>query len=132
MYFNDLIITCNDDSVVTHIITRLDSTFSTKDLGTLSFFCGFEVIRDTKGLFLTQQKYVVNLFTKHNMLNLNPVSTSLVVGTSLTIHDGVSLVNATMYLQVVGGLQHHWMTRLDISFVVNKLSQFMHSPSEHN
>ena len=58
VYVDDLIITCNDDLVVTHIITRLDSTFSTKDLGVLSFFCGIEVIRDTNGLFLTQQKYI--------------------------------------------------------------------------
>ena len=37
-----------------------------------------------------------------------------------------------MYRQVVGGLQHFRMTRLDISFVVNKLSHFMHTPFEHH
>ena len=132
MYVDDLVITSNDDLVVTHIITRLDSTFSTKDLGVLSFFCGVEVIRDTNGLFLTEQKYIVNLLTKHNMLDSKPVSTPLAMGTSLTIHCGASLVYATMYRGVVGCLQYLQMTCPDISFVVNKLSQFMHSPFENH
>ena len=66
------------------------------------------------------------------MLDSKPVSTPLVVDTSLTTIDGFELVNSTMYCQVVGGLRDLWMTRLDISFVVNKLSQFMHAPSEHH
>ena len=37
-----------------------------------------------------------------------------------------------MYPQVVGGLQHLRMTRPNISFAVNKLSHFMHGPSEHH
>ena len=66
------------------------------------------------------------------MLYSKPVSTLLVVGTSLTATDGFVSVNATMYRQVVGGLQHLPMTRSNISSVVNKLSQFMHVPSEHH
>ena len=66
------------------------------------------------------------------MLDSKPVSTPLVVGTSLTANDGIAPVNATMYRQVVGGLQHLLMTRSNISFSVNKLSRFMHTPSEHH
>ena len=64
------------------------------------------------------------------MIDSKPVSTPLTTGISLTIHDGAAPINATMYRQVVGGLQHLRMTRPDISFAVNKLSQFMFSPSE--
>ena len=56
------------------------------------------------------------------MLGSKPIFTSLTVGTSLIAKDGIASVNSTMYSQVVGGLQHLWMTRPDISFVVNKLS----------
>ena len=74
------------------------------------------------GLLLSQQKYVVDLLSKHNMLDSKPISTSLAMGSSLTAIDGTASDNATMYLQVVGGLQHLRMTRPDISFTVNKLS----------
>ena len=56
------------------------------------------------------------------MLGSNIVSTPLIVGTFLTAKDGTASVNATMYHQVVGGLQYLQMTRLDISFAMNKLS----------
>ena len=46
--------------------------------------------------------------------------------------DGIAPVNATMYCQVAGGLQHLRMTHPDISFIMNKISQFMHALSEHH
>ena len=66
------------------------------------------------------------------MLDSKPVSTLLAVGTSLTATVGSAPINATMYHQVVGGLQHLQTTRPNISFVVNKLSHFMHTSSEHH
>ena len=56
------------------------------------------------------------------MLGSKPVSTPLVVDTSLTTKYGTAPFNAAMYHQVVGGLQHLQMTWPDISFAVNKLS----------
>ena len=132
VYVNDLIIICSDPSLVNKIIQQLDSQFSTKDLGVLSFFSSVEFLATSIGLLLSQQKYVIDLLSKHNMLASKHVSTSLIVGTSLTTLDGFASVNATMYHQVVGGLQHLRMTCPDISFVVNKLSHFMHAPSEHH
>ena len=129
VYVDDLIITGNDPTLVSQIIAKLDSTFSTKDLGTLSFFCGVEVLPTATGLLLSHRKYVVDLLSKHNMLSSKPVSTPLAVGSSLSLRDGSPPVDATMFRQIVGGLQHLRMTRPDITFAVNKLSQFMHAPS---
>ena len=131
VYVDDLIITCSDPSLVNNIIQQLDSQFSTKDLGVLSFFSGVGVLATSIGLLLSQKKYVIDILSKHNMLASKHVSTSLVVGTSLTTLDGSTSVNATIYHQVVGGLQHLRMTCPEISFVMNKLSHFMHAPSEH-
>ena len=132
VYVDDMIITGSDPSLVDIIIRQLDSTFSTKDLRPLSYFYGVEVLATSSSLLLSQQKYLIDLMSKHNMLGSKLVSTSLVVGTSLTANDGTTSVNATMYRRVIGCLQYLWMTRLEISFFVNKLSQFMHASSEHH
>ena len=66
------------------------------------------------------------------MLGSKPISTPLAMDTSLTANDGTASVNATMYCQVISGLQHLWITRPDVYFVVNKFSQFMHVSSEHH
>ena len=83
VYVDDLIITCSDPSFVNNIIRQLASKFSTKDLGVLSFVYGVEVLATSTGLLLSQQKYVIDILSKHNMLDSKLVSTPLVVGTSL-------------------------------------------------
>ena len=110
VYVDDVIITSSDPSLIDNIIRQLDSKFSTKDLGVLSYFCGVEVLPTSMSLFLSQQKYVIDLLSKQNMLDSKSVSTWLVVDTSLTTNDGVALVNTTIYCLMVGGLQHLWMT----------------------
>ena len=72
----------------------------------LSFFYGVEVLATPTGLLLSQQKYVIDLFSKHNMVGSRPIFTPLDVGNSLTAKDGTTPINATMYHQVVGDLQH--------------------------
>lgn len=49
---------------------------------------------------------------------------------SLSMHSGTPLANPTEYRSLVGSLQYLSLTRLDISFVVNKLSQYMQKPTE--
>ena len=89
VYVEDLTITGNDPSLLDNIIRQLDSKLSIKDLGVLSFFCGVEVLATSTGLLLSQQKYVIDLLSKHNTLDSKPVSTLLVVDTSLTAIDGL-------------------------------------------
>ena len=104
IYVDNLIIICNDPSLVSPIIWQLNSKLFTKDHRVLYFFCRVKGLATPTGFLLSQQKYVINLLSNHNLLDSKLVSTSLTVGTSLTTHDGNVLVNATMYHQVVGGL----------------------------
>ena len=76
----------------------------------LSFFCGVKVLTTLTGLLLSQQKYVIDLMSKHNMLDSKLVFTPLAMVISMTATDGTASVNATMYRHVVGGFQHLWMT----------------------
>jgi hypothetical protein len=44
--------------------------------------------------------------------------------------DGYSLSNPSMYRELVGSLNYLTITRLDISFVVEQVSQFMQAPCQ--
>ncbi|KAM3360501.1 hypothetical protein P3S68_020213 [Capsicum galapagoense] len=48
----------------------------------------------------------------------------------IMLSDGAHLTDATRYRQVVGRLQYLSFTRPEIAYVVNKLSQFMQTPSD--
>ena len=94
----------------------------------MNFFLGVEAINTPAGLFLSQHKYINDLLVKTKMQDAKPVSTPLCHTEALRLHDGTPSTDATMYQQVIGALQYLSLTRPDISFAVNKLSQFMHLP----
>ena len=63
------------------------------------------------------------------MLHANIVYTPMSPNHMPILHDGVSLSDANAYHSIVGGLQYLSLTRPDIAFAVNKLSQFVHCPT---
>jgi len=64
------------------------------------------------------------------MKGAKKVGTPLITIGSLVLKNGSPPADATEYKSVIGALQYLNLTRPDISFVVNKLSQFMHCPTK--
>lgn len=62
----------------------------------------------------------------------NPTATPLVSSASLSLVDGFGSCDETLFRRVLGSLQYLSLTRPDIAFAVNKLSQFMHKPTENH
>ena len=55
-----------------------------------------------------------------------PLSTSV----SLSLSDGTAAATVEEYRKIIGALQYLCLTRPNIAFAVNKLSQFMHKPTQ--
>uniref|UniRef100_A0A2N9H7X1 Reverse transcriptase Ty1/copia-type domain-containing protein n=1 Tax=Fagus sylvatica TaxID=28930 RepID=A0A2N9H7X1_FAGSY len=130
VYVDDLVITGNNSTFVASIIKQLGAKFSLKDMGLLHFFLGIEVVPTQAGLFLSQHKYVRDLLSKTNMSAAKDVSTPLSTSQSLKLVDGTTPVDSSDFCRIIGSLQYLSLTRPDISFAVNKLSQFMHKPTQ--
>lgn len=60
------------------------------------------------------------------MLDAKPSPSPLSSTVILILHDGSPATNSTQCRKIIGALQYLNLTRPDISFFVNKLSQFMH------
>ena len=132
MYVHDILLIGNSSSLIDKFIGSLAQRFSLTDLGSLYYFMGVEAFTTPDGLFLSQQKYIRDLLHRTNMLEPKDVSTPMSSTEPLRLQDGSPLANATEYRRTVGAMQYLSLTRLDISFAVNKLSQFMHQPSMHH
>lgn len=98
--------------------------------GDLHHFLGVEVISLASGLFLSQEKHISDLLIKHRLDGAKETLTPMSSSTSLVLEDGSQKVDPTPYRQLVGSLQYLSITRPDICYAVNRLSQFMHAPSE--
>uniref|UniRef100_A0A2N9H1B0 Uncharacterized protein n=1 Tax=Fagus sylvatica TaxID=28930 RepID=A0A2N9H1B0_FAGSY len=95
-YVDDIIITSSSSSAIDNLLSSLQTDFAVKDLGSLHYFLGIEVIRNTAGILLSQKR---------------------------------PFPDQTLFRSTIGALQYLSLTRPDIAFTVNKLSQFMHKPT---
>ena len=129
IYVDDLIVTASQPSAIDTLLRHLQLDFAIKDLGNLNFFLGVEVLPTTNGLLLSKKRYILDLLGKTKMLDAKPLSSPMASSTSISAFEGDPLPNATLYRSTVGALQYLSLTRPDITFTVNKLSQFMHRPT---
>jgi histone deacetylase 1/2 len=131
VYVDDIIVLSSCASAIPQLIDQLWSTFSVKDLGVLHYFLGIEVSSPSPDrLVLRQWKYALDLLARANMLKCSPVTTPMSASERLCSADGdvLSSEDATTYRSLVGGLQYLTMTRPNLSFVVNKVCQYLHEP----
>ena len=64
------------------------------------------------------------------MTNCKPSSTPYSSTSRLTKDQGTPLADPTSFHNLVGALQYLTFTRLDLSFAINQVCQFMHSPTD--
>jgi len=122
--------TGSDPPSIARFIATISTKFSVKYLGSLHYFLSVEVLPISSGLFVSQHKYICDLLVRIRMDGAKEVGTPLPTTGSLIHNDGSPPTNATEYRSVIGALQYLNLTRPNIFFAVNKLSQFMHCFSE--
>ncbi|XP_019159725.1 PREDICTED: uncharacterized protein LOC109156344 [Ipomoea nil] len=82
-------------------------------------------------VFLSQSQYITDILTQFKTDGAKDVSTPLAVLEKLVpLQSPDSAVDATQFRRLVGLMQYFVITGPDVAFVVNRLSQFMHAPSE--
>jgi Reverse transcriptase (RNA-dependent DNA polymerase) len=131
IYVDDIIITDNNTSAIRTLIQSLDSQFSLKDHGFLTYFLEVEVTTNKSGLHLTQSGYLQSILHKANMQGEKPCNTLLQAGVQLfkTKLDGTPLFDPVPFRTFIGMLQYATITRHDSTFAVNKVSQFFAQPT---
>nr|KYP42598.1 Retrovirus-related Pol polyprotein from transposon TNT 1-94 [Cajanus cajan] len=125
VYVDDILLTENDLTFLHNFKYALAEEFSLKDLGFPNHFLGIEILTTAQGLFLTQHHYIRQLLERANMTDSKPVSTPMSSSFSLVISLDSSTCDAHLYRNLVGALHYLSLTRPDIAFSVNKLSQSM-------
>lgn len=134
VYVDDFIITGNDLSSVQKFKAYLHKCFKMKDLGKLKYFLGLEIAQGPEGIFVSQRKYTLNIVMECGFLGAKPSPMPAELNHKLVHADKTNshtlLSDPRKYRRLVGRLIYLRFTRLDLSYIVHILSQFMQQPLE--
>lgn len=125
LYVDDFFVYFNDKSECDTLISVLSSKFNIKNLGQVQQCLGMRVKIDKRlnTITLDQEQYVEQLLENFNMKNCKVASTPMEC--KLDIEKTESCDTNLPYQQLIGSLMYlSVLTRPDISFSVNYLSQF--------
>ncbi|MDM1715268.1 hypothetical protein HX137_32195, partial [Pseudomonas sp. 165] len=128
IYVDDLIVPGDSGKGIAKDKEMLCAEFDMKDLGDLRYFLGIEVVRCKDGIWLVQRHYALEMLAKYGMTGCKPMSTPLEQNVKLRADLGDELDDVTMYRKMVGSLIYLTITRPDLSYAVDLVSQFMQSP----
>lgn len=129
VYVDDLIIIGDNPQVIEEIIAIICAEFRCCDLGLLESFLEIEVtIQHDGSVMLTQARYAMDLLIKYNMAMFKPCQSPTISGSKLKNYEGSSLDDPTSLRMLVGSLQYLTLTRPDLTYQVNQISQFMQNP----
>uniref|UniRef100_A0A3Q7EWX7 Reverse transcriptase Ty1/copia-type domain-containing protein n=1 Tax=Solanum lycopersicum TaxID=4081 RepID=A0A3Q7EWX7_SOLLC len=113
VYVDDIVIIGTDSSLITSLKQHLKDSFHMKDLGTL-----YNV---ASGVLLNQHRYAQDLISLAGLQDSSSVDTPLELNVKYHNEEGNILPDPTI-------LNYLTITQLDISFVVQQVSQFMQAP----
>lgn len=128
VYVDDIIITGSSSTQIESLKTHLNEVFKLKDLGNLKYFLGLELARSSKGIFLCQRNYALQILEDTDFLASKPAPLPIDPHIKLSSSEGVLLDDTTEYRRLIGRLLYLTISRPDITFAVHKLSQFVASP----
>ncbi|CAH9081989.1 unnamed protein product [Cuscuta epithymum] len=130
LYVDDIILAGNDKTEINYVKDVLHNTFTIKDLGDLKYILGIEVARSEKGICLSQRKYTLDILSENGYLNCKPYSTPMDSKIKLSKENGTALSDPKVYRTLIGKLLYLTVTRPDIAYSVQTLSQFLAKPTD--
>ncbi|XP_019256458.1 PREDICTED: uncharacterized protein LOC109234868 [Nicotiana attenuata] len=130
VYVDDVIITGTDSGEIAGLKAFLDQMFKIKDLGRLHYFLGLEVLYKPDDIPISQRKFALDLLKEYQCFDYSSVSLPLDPAIKLKAQEGNLLPDPTYYRKLVGKLNFLTNTRLDITYSVQLLSQFMQAPRD--
>jgi hypothetical protein len=105
IYVDDIIIASSVPVAIDDLLQLLSIDFAVKDLGTLHYFLGVEVLPMKDGLLLPQQRYIRDLLSKTNMTEAKLVASPMSSSSALSAFIGDPMEDPTLYRSTVGSFQ---------------------------
>lgn len=129
LYVDDMLITGNTSEVQKRFLEDISNQFRMKDLGQMEYFLGIQAKFHESGLFLSQERYALDLLAAAGMSDCFDISTPLPIRLNKVPDQNTIFASPSYFRSLAGKLQYLTLTRPDLQFSVNYICQKMHAPS---
>ncbi|XP_023732221.1 uncharacterized mitochondrial protein AtMg00810-like [Lactuca sativa] len=118
IYVDAMVITGNRDDMIKRTKDHLNSNFNIKDLGRLKYFLGIKVARTEDGMFLSQQKYFMDIMSDCGQLGCRPSALPMEPNLKLDQCHENHKTDASLYRRLIGRLLYlQKSVMVDVRFV---------------
>ncbi|GBN90491.1 Copia protein [Araneus ventricosus] len=130
LYVDDLLLGGSDVQEINVIVDMLSKEFKMSKSEKASEFLGIRIEFTSDNLFLDQESYILRLLKKYKMLDCNPNSIPIETKATAATFEKGNHFNGP-YRELVGSLLYlAYVSRPDILFAVNCLSQLQEHPTD--
>ncbi|XP_042988643.1 uncharacterized mitochondrial protein AtMg00810-like [Carya illinoinensis] len=129
VYVDDVLLASDSLQDIELLKKFLDEQFTIKDLGPLKYFLGLEVARSHTGISLCQRKYTLDILQDTSLIGSKPAAFPMESNLKLAIDDSAPYEDPSSYRKLVGRLLYLTITKPDIAYSVQVLSQFLAKPT---
>ncbi|GJU77437.1 putative ribonuclease H-like domain-containing protein [Tanacetum coccineum] len=128
VYVDDIIFGSTKRSWCDEFEALMKSRFQMSSMGELTFFLGLQVKQKEDGIFISQDKYVVEILKKFDFASVKTASTPIETQKSLTKDEEAADVDVHLYRSMIGSLMYLSASRPDIMFEICACSRFQVTP----
>ncbi|XP_042952146.1 uncharacterized mitochondrial protein AtMg00810-like [Carya illinoinensis] len=129
VYVDDVLLASDNLIEIQQLKIFLHDKFTIKDLGQLKYFLGLEVARSKPGISLYQRKYTLDILQDAGLTGSKPAAFPMESTLKLSADDPNLYEDASGYRRLIGRLLYLTVTRPDLAYSVQVLSQFIAKPA---
>ena len=122
LYVDDIILIGDNIMELEKLKGALAKELGVKDIGQFKYFLDMKVARSWGGIFVSQQKYTLDLLKETRMLGCKLANTPIDPNRKLGQTELSSSVYKGHYQRLMGKLIYLSYTHLDIAFVVSMIN----------
>ncbi|GJU01509.1 putative ribonuclease H-like domain-containing protein, partial [Tanacetum coccineum] len=118
VYVDDIIFGSTKKSLCTEFEKMMHKKFQMSSMGELTFFLGLQVKQKEDGIFISQDKYVIEILKKFGFTDVKTASTHMETQKPLLKDEDGEEVDVHLYRSMIGLLMYLTSSRPDIMFAM--------------
>ncbi|GKC01382.1 putative ribonuclease H-like domain-containing protein [Tanacetum coccineum] len=128
VYVDDIIFGSTKKSLCIEFEKMMHKKFQMSSIGELTFFLGLQVKQKEDGIFISQDKYMIEILKKFGFNDVKTTSTPIETHNTLVKDADGKDVDEHLYRFMIGSLMYLTSSRPDIMFVVCACARYQVNP----